>query len=182
MSGYNGWDNQGWDSQNAYDSVNNPFTLQEDNDDGFDSFISSSSNRDKQVDNDLNSDQNPFVDASTQYRPYRDNDTSDTRDFIEYEQQQQEQIMREQDDQLDQVVVTLGSLKGIASLVNQELDEQGELLNDLDLGVDGMNSKIKKGVKNLQEFIQENADTKQQWTICCLIFILLILLVIIILT
>lgn len=112
-----------------------------------------------------------------------DNGESDdaARDFVEYEQKQQMNMMRDQDEQLDQVVVTLGNLKDIAAIMNQELDDQSELINDLDLGVENVNSKLGGGMKKLQQFINDNADTRQQWTICCLIIILIVLLLIVIL-
>ncbi|KAJ3240583.1 hypothetical protein HDU78_002250 [Chytriomyces hyalinus] len=99
--------------------------------------------------------------------------------FIGREQGMQQQIMRQQDEQLVGVMSTVGTLKEVAIVMNQELDDQTALLQDLDVQVESTQDKMDMGMKRLKDFIQANADTKQQWTICCLIVALVALLVIV---
>ncbi|KAJ3404053.1 hypothetical protein HDU80_003347 [Chytriomyces hyalinus] len=96
--------------------------------------------------------------------------------FIGREQGMQQQIMRQQDEQLVGVMSTVGTLKEVAIVMNQELDDQTALLQDLDIQVENTQDKMDMGMKRLKDFIQANADTKQQWTICCLIVALVALL------
>ncbi len=44
--------------------------------------------------------------------------------FIESEQETQQLIMRDQDNQLEDVAVTVGNLKEIARVMGDELDDQ----------------------------------------------------------
>ncbi|KAI8621250.1 syntaxin 6, N-terminal-domain-containing protein [Chytriomyces sp. MP71] len=99
--------------------------------------------------------------------------------FLDRENGMQQQIMQQQDQQLEGVAATVTTLKEVALVMNQELDDQTALLADLDVQVDQTQGKLDMGVKRLKDFIDANADTKQQWTICCLVVALVVLLVII---
>ncbi|KAI9345365.1 hypothetical protein BDR26DRAFT_160575 [Obelidium mucronatum] len=99
--------------------------------------------------------------------------------FIDREGGLQQTIMKEQDEQLEGVLGTVQNMKEIAIVMNQEIDDQTGLLQDLDVQVDMTQGKLDVGMKRLKDFIDANADTKQQWTICCLIIALVVLLVIV---
>ncbi|KAJ3408716.1 Syntaxin-6 [Chytridiales sp. JEL 0842] len=77
--------------------------------------------------------------------------------FIERESQMQEQIMRDQDNQLDDVLDTVGNLKEVAVVMNRELEDQTALLEDLEERVDNTDSNLKMGMKRMQDFIKANA-------------------------
>ncbi|KAJ3035821.1 hypothetical protein HDU99_010551, partial [Rhizoclosmatium hyalinum] len=91
----------------------------------------------------------------------------------------QQMIMKEQDQQLEGVAVTISNMKEIAQVMNQEIDDQTALLEDLDVQVDSTQGKLDMGMKRLKAFIDANADSKQQWTICCLIIALVVLVIIV---
>ncbi|KAJ3211284.1 t-SNARE [Dinochytrium kinnereticum] len=99
--------------------------------------------------------------------------------FTEREQGLQRQIMREQDSQLDEVLGTVGNLREVAIVMGRELDDQARLLDDLETDVETTAGKVKMGLKRVKEFLDANADTKQQWTICGLISALVLLLFIV---
>ncbi|KAJ3100650.1 Syntaxin-6 [Phlyctochytrium planicorne] len=99
--------------------------------------------------------------------------------FIDREQGVQQQIMRQQDAQLDEVMDTVGNLKEVAVVMNKELDDQTRLLDDLETSVDSTKGKLDMGMKRLKEFVNANADSKQQCTICGLITALVILLILV---
>ncbi|KAI8822904.1 syntaxin 6, N-terminal-domain-containing protein [Fimicolochytrium jonesii] len=112
-------------------------------------------------------------------RTQEDYQSSNQR-FIEREAQQQQLLFREQDEQLDGVLNTVGNLKEIANVMGQELDDQTGLLVDLEANVDTTAGKLQLGMKRMNKFIKDNSDTKQQWTIICLIVVLIILILMII--
>ncbi|KAI8842530.1 syntaxin 6, N-terminal-domain-containing protein [Chytridium lagenaria] len=96
--------------------------------------------------------------------------------FIEHESGFQQQIIRDQDAQLEDVMGTVGNLKEVAIVMGRELDDQARLLDDLESGVDTTAGKLRMGLKRMKEFMDANADSKQQWTICILISVLVFLL------
>ncbi|RKO96472.1 hypothetical protein CXG81DRAFT_12572 [Caulochytrium protostelioides] len=100
--------------------------------------------------------------------------------FMDREQQQQQQLMRRQDDQLDQVMHTVGNMKEVAYVIGRELEDQAVLLDDLEVKVDSASGKLQLGMNRMRDFIKSNSDTKQQWTIICLIIVLIILIILVI--
>ena len=97
--------------------------------------------------------------------------------YAQFEQEQQTQLMHEQDEQLDGVFRTVGNLRAQANDMGRELEEQGELLNDVDNVADRVGGKLQTGMKKVGHIIKKNED---RWSSCCiavLIFVLILLLV-----
>ncbi|KAF2646788.1 hypothetical protein P280DRAFT_18965 [Massarina eburnea CBS 473.64] len=97
--------------------------------------------------------------------------------YGQFEQERQMEMMQEQDEQLDGVFRTVGNLRQQADDMGRELEEQGELLNDVDNVADRVGGKLQTGLKKVGWVIQQNED---RWSSCCiavLIFVLILLLV-----
>ena len=100
-----------------------------------------------------------------------------TKNFYEKETGTQAQIMREQDKEIQAVASTVVNLREIATVMGNELDEQSRLIDHMELKVDNTTNNLDSGLKRMKEFINANADTKQQVCIVGLIILLVVLLV-----
>ncbi|KAA8618133.1 SNARE domain containing protein [Pyrenophora tritici-repentis] len=97
--------------------------------------------------------------------------------YAAFEQERQMELMHEQDEALDGVFRTVGNLRQQADDMGRELEEQGELLNDVDTVADRVGGKLQTGLKKVGWVIKQNEDS---WSSCCigvLIFVLILLLV-----
>ncbi|KAK7189765.1 hypothetical protein DPSP01_005824 [Paraphaeosphaeria sporulosa] len=97
--------------------------------------------------------------------------------YAQFEQERQMELMHEQDEQLDGVFRTVGNLRQQADDMGRELEEQGDLLNDVDNVADRVQGKLQTGIKKVGWVIKKNED---RWSSCCiavLIFVLILLLV-----
>lgn len=95
-------------------------------------------------------------------------------------QQYQKQLINDQDEALDSVSYTIGTLRQQAELMGRELHDHSELLEDLDLQTDGTSNRLQRGMTRLNTFIRENQDDKSCWCIMILIFVLFVLLIVVI--
>lgn len=114
--------------------------------------------------------------ANGDYLP--DPDSFEDEDgYAQFEQERQQELMHEQDEQLDGVFQTVGNLRQQANDMGRELEEQGELLDDVDNVADRVGGKLQNGMKRVGHIIKQNED---RWSSCCiavLIFVLILLLV-----
>ncbi len=106
-----------------------------------------------------------------------DDGTGSTDNYAEFEREQQVQMMNEQDQHLDGVFQTVGSLRRQADDMGRELEEQREMLEVADNLADRVGGRLQTGMQKLQYVIRHNED---RWSSCCigvLIIVLIILLV-----
>lgn len=83
-------------------------------------------------------------------------EADDGDDYAEFEQQRQQEIMAEQDEALDDVFRTVGTLRAQADTMGRELEEQAEILDDVHGITDRVGGKLKGGMRNLGEIIRKN--------------------------
>lgn len=89
----------------------------------------------------------------------------------------QEQMIREQDVHLDGIHKTMQNLHIQAQTMGDELENQGQLLDDMDEGMDTVVNKLARGRRQLEWVYEKN---KEKYDDCCiglLIVVLIILLV-----
>jgi t-SNARE syntaxin family protein len=120
----------------------------------------------------------------------------DEDNYAAYEQEQQLEMMHQQDEALDGVFQTVGNLRQQADDMGRELEEQGEMLNEVDTVADRVGGKLQTGIKKVGWVIKKNEGTEviasriprtsltcnqpDRWSSCCiavLIFVLILLLV-----
>ncbi len=92
----------------------------------------------------------------------------------------QQTMMREQDDQLDDVYRTVGTLRHQAEDMGRELEEQGVMLDEVDTLADRVGGKLAVGTKKIGEVIKRNEDKYSSCCIGALIVVLIILLLLVI--
>ncbi|MCJ1461331.1 hypothetical protein MMC28_011713 [Mycoblastus sanguinarius] len=85
-----------------------------------------------------------------------DPDEPDGDDYGAFEQQQQVEMMHEQEEALDGVFKTVGNLRQQADDMGRELEEQGELLDDVDNLADRVGGKLQNGIKRVGWVIKNN--------------------------
>ena len=85
-----------------------------------------------------------------------DPDEPDGDDYGVLERQRQVEMMHEQDDALDDVFRTVGSLRQQADEMGRELEEQGEMLQDADRLADRVGGKLQNGIKRVGSVIKNN--------------------------
>jgi len=85
-----------------------------------------------------------------------DPDELERDDYGAFEQQQQTQMMHEQDEALDGVFKTVGNLRQQADDMGRELEEQGEMLEDVDKLADRVQGKLANGIKRVGWVIKNN--------------------------
>jgi member of the syntaxin family of t-SNAREs len=123
------------------------------------------------------------VDAATS-RQYPNNlpdpsafDEPDSDSYAQFEQQQQVELMHQQDAQLDSVFQTVGNLRDQADVMGRELEEQGELLDEVDTMADRMEGRLKNGIKRVGWIVKKNEESASSCCIGILILVLIILLI-----
>ena len=77
-------------------------------------------------------------------------------DYAAFEQQRQVEIMHEQDEALDGVFKTVGNLREQAHVMGRELEEQGEMLDEVDTLTDRLGGKLQGGMKKITTIIRKN--------------------------
>ncbi|KAF2084661.1 hypothetical protein K490DRAFT_48603 [Saccharata proteae CBS 121410] len=97
--------------------------------------------------------------------------------YAAMEQERQVEMMHEQDEALDGVFRTVGNLRQQADDMGRELEEQGELLEDVDTVADRVGGKLQNGIKRVGWVIKKNEDKYSSCCIAVLIFVLILLLV-----
>jgi HPt (histidine-containing phosphotransfer) domain-containing protein len=80
----------------------------------------------------------------------------DDDNYAAFEQERQMEMMHEQDEALDGVFRTVGNLRQQADDMGRELEEQGEMLNDVDNVADRVGGKLQIGLKRVGDVIKKN--------------------------
>ena len=87
--------------------------------------------------------------------------------YAAFEQERQLEMMHEQDEALDGVFRTVGNLRQQADDMGRELEEQGELLNDVDNVADRVGGKLQTGLKKMGWVIKKNEGNCPRMIISC---------------
>ena len=84
-------------------------------------------------------------------------------EYTAFEQERQMEIMHEQDEALDGVFKTVGNLRQQADDMGRELEEQGEILNDVDNVADRVGGKLQDGIKKVGWVLKKNEGMSKQF-------------------
>ncbi|KAF8870659.1 snare protein TLG1/Syntaxin [Infundibulicybe gibba] len=95
--------------------------------------------------------------------------------------EEQQLMMREQDQTMEAIAGTLGTLAQQASLMGREIGEQVELLDDLEQGVDRTDTKLSDAMRRMRRFLRQSEERGSGWCIVILIIVLIALLLAVIL-
>lgn len=90
----------------------------------------------------------------------------------------QEQMLREQDVHLDGIHKTMQNLHIQAQTMGDELENQGQLLDNMDEGMDGVVNKLARGRRQLEWVYEKN---KEKYDDCCIGLLIVVLIVLLVL-
>jgi len=117
--------------------------------------------------------------------PYRDNpdDEEDVApDHAHLDNQQihayHQNVMAQQDEQLDQLGMSIGRQRDLSIAIGNELDEQVEILDAVDEGVDRHQGQLDGAMKRVNKIAKRAKENWSMTTIIVLIIILVLLIVI----
>ncbi|ORZ34149.1 hypothetical protein BCR44DRAFT_153097 [Catenaria anguillulae PL171] len=99
------------------------------------------------------------------------------QNLIDNQLGQQQVLMRNQDQQLDQVMNTVSTLKQVAITMGDEIEDQIGLMNDMDHDVDNTQDKLRGAMRRMDHLMKASNDTKATWLIIVLTITLILLIV-----
>jgi len=88
---------------------------------------------------------------------------------------QQDSVIRQQDQALDQLSNSIGTLKGMGRQIHGELIDQSSLLDDLEQGVDTTHASMKANNSKLNKL---RKATKDNWLYCTILLLIVALIVV----
>jgi len=95
---------------------------------------------------------------------------------VEESGQQQQFIVQSQDDQLQQIHTSVGTLKSISRQIGREIDEQAVMLDDLGNEIEVTDSRLDSTLKKVAKVLHLSND-RRQWVALSILTIVLIILV-----
>ncbi|XP_043286668.1 syntaxin-6 isoform X2 [Venturia canescens] len=119
----------------------------------------------------------PLNHGTTKYSKLENEVDSPNRQFVESTMQQQTAMMRQQDDQLDMIGESIGTLKTVSHQINSELDEQAVMLDDFGNELEVTDSKLDATMKKMAKVLHMSND-RRQWVAIGVLTAILVLLII----
>lgn len=117
----------------------------------------------------------------------------DNDNYAQFEQERQMELMHEQDEALDGVFVTVGNLRQQANEMGRELEEQGEMLDEVDTVTERVGGKLQDGIKRVGWVIKKNEGRFRMWLVakrvltcvdsmssCCIAVLIVVLIILLI--
>jgi syntaxin 8 len=115
--------------------------------------------------------------------PYRDDPSDSTPDHSNLDNQQihayHSQVIRDQDEQLDQLGLSIGRQRELSMQIGDELDGQVMLLDDVEEGVDRHQAQFQRARGRLDRFSRK---AKENWSLTTIVVLICILVLLIVVT
>ncbi|KAM3968460.1 syntaxin 6 [Aphomia sociella] len=89
----------------------------------------------------------------------------------------QEKMLNNQNDQLQVISNSVGSLKTVSKQIGMELDEQAVMLDDLNTELENADSKLDSTIKKVAKVLHMNNDRRQWLAIAILVGLLVLILI-----
>lgn len=124
-----------------------------------------------------------FSSTSSQQQPYTDEPLSAQQEQQGMDNQQihayHSQVLREQDEQLDVLGQSVGRQRLLGIQMGDEIDEQNEMLDDVERGVDRHTGTLDAAQRRLGRIARKGREGWNSWiTIAILVVVLLLLIVV----
>jgi len=87
---------------------------------------------------------------------------SPSNEYIEQTLVQQQMMMSQQDDQLDHIASSMGTLKNMSRQIGSEVDEQAVMLDDFGHEMDNTQSKMENTLSKMAKVMHLSSD-RRQW-------------------
>uniref|UniRef100_A0A1B6M580 t-SNARE coiled-coil homology domain-containing protein n=1 Tax=Graphocephala atropunctata TaxID=36148 RepID=A0A1B6M580_9HEMI len=119
--------------------------------------------------------------GTTKYSKLENEMDSPHRHFLDSTLGQQNLLISAQDDQLERITHSLGSLKTVSRQIGSELDEQAVMLDDFGTEMENTDSKLDSTMKKVAKVLHMSND-RRQWiaiaVLSCILFVVIMLLII----
>ncbi|XP_076636225.1 syntaxin-6-like isoform X2 [Colletes latitarsis] len=119
----------------------------------------------------------PVNHGTTKYSKLENEIDSPNRQFLGDTLQQQNNMMRQQDEQLDMIGESIGSLKTVSRQINTELDEQAVMLDEFGNELEVTDSKLDATMKKMAKVLHMSND-RRQWVAIGVLTAILVFLII----
>ncbi|KAG7211487.1 hypothetical protein KM043_010759 [Ampulex compressa] len=119
----------------------------------------------------------PMNHGTTKYSKLENEIDSPNRQFLGDTMQQQDSMMRQQDDQLDMIGESIGTLKTVSRQINTELDEQAVMLDEFGNELEVTDSKLDATMKKMAKVLHMSND-RRQWVAIGVLTAILVFLII----
>ncbi|XP_012268524.1 syntaxin-6 isoform X2 [Athalia rosae] len=119
----------------------------------------------------------PVTHGTTKYSKLENEMDSPNRQFLEDTLQQQDTMMHHQDEQLDMIGESIGTLKTVSRQINTELDEQAVMLDDFGNELEVTDSKLDATMKKMAKVLHMSND-RRQWVAIGVLTAILVFLII----
>uniref|UniRef100_A0A0A9WJV0 Syntaxin-6 n=3 Tax=Lygus hesperus TaxID=30085 RepID=A0A0A9WJV0_LYGHE len=114
--------------------------------------------------------------GTTKYSKLENEMDSPNRHFMDSTVMQQNHLLQSQDDQLDLISHSIGSLKTVSRQIGSELDEQAVMLDEFGSELDNTESKLDSTMKKVAKVLHISNDRRQWIAIGVLTCILIIVI------
>lgn len=104
---------------------------------------------------------------------------SSTHDLLQQQIRQQEHLVQHQDDQLNQMSQSVGTLRNMSSVIGNELDEQAVMLDEFGAEIEQAETKLDATMRKMAKVLNLANDRRQWMAIGVLSSALVVLFVII---
>ncbi|XP_066585815.1 syntaxin-6 isoform X2 [Prorops nasuta] len=119
----------------------------------------------------------PSNHGTTKYSKLENEMDSPNRQFLGDVLQHQNSMMQQQDEQLDMIGESIGTLKTVSRQINCELDEQAVMLDEFGNELEVTDSKLDATMKKMAKVLHMSNDRRQWIAIGVLTAILLLLII-----
>lgn len=124
----------------------------------------------------------PSTHGTTKYSKLENELDSPNRQFLDDTLQQQNHMLRSQDEQLDIISDSVGTLKTVSRQIGNELDEQAVMLDEFGNEMENTNSKLESTMKRVAKVFHISNDRRQWIAIGVLSGIMVIVIILFIFT
>ncbi|CAG9855796.1 unnamed protein product [Phyllotreta striolata] len=114
--------------------------------------------------------------SSTKYSKLQNDLDSPQRQFLNDTVSQQQYLTRQQDDHLEAIADSLGSLKTVSRHIGVELDEQAGMLDEFGTELENTDSKLDTTMKKVARVLRLSNDSRQ-WTVILVLVIVLVIVI-----
>ncbi|KAF5301705.1 hypothetical protein FQA39_LY10636 [Lamprigera yunnana] len=118
----------------------------------------------------------PNKHGTTKYSKLENELDSPQRNFLNSTLAQQDHMTRQQDEQLEVISNSLGSLKTVSRHIGIELDEQAGMLDEFGTELEGTESKMDSTMKKVAKVLHLSND-RRQWTAIIILSVILIIVI-----
>lgn len=119
----------------------------------------------------------PMSHGTTKYSKLENELDSPQRQFLGSTLNQQEHMLRTQDEHLEVISDSIGSLKTVSRQIGVELDEQAGMLDEFGTELESTDTKLDSTMKRIAKVLHMSND-RRQWTAIAILSVILVIVII----